>query len=168
MNDLGHLGCVRPPKRVRRVRLVVGMIAAMLAAGCSNSESPQPNTVDGYLILQRPDGSRAEFAWDQYQTIADCTEGMAYSFSDDEDGNGLGENFWTDKAFQNGSADQEQGWDRNLIEGTRCQRKAGAKAPEIDEAKAVSEWSTGEIIFGSLCAILLVAMGWGILNDWKD
>ncbi len=125
--------------------------------------------VDGYLILQRPDGSRAEFAWDGYQTIADCTENMAYSFSDDEDGKGLvGGIFWTDKAFQNGSADQEPGWERNFILGTQCERKAGAKALEAKEVTPVSGWSTSGIIFVAWCAFLLVLMGRGILNDWKD
>jgi hypothetical protein len=98
---------------MRRV-LVLTLMSALLACGQEHTGGP----AKAYLILQRPDGTRAEFALGGYPTLRQCSEVVTYEITASErDHDGM---FGTNSDFTYGGVPQE-GWDNNRVLGGRCE-----------------------------------------------
>jgi len=150
----------------RIVGRAVAQIGILLLAGCSEPK-PVENTVDGYLLLQQADGSRSDYAFDEYTALDSCTEEMAWLFSNESDGDEpLADFWWTDPGSGDGAGEPQPGWVRNFILGTRCERKPGANF--LAEPAPKSEGSNLLALVGLVGAIMTIATAIGVWRDFRQ
>ena len=105
------------------MRFSLWLFTSLVLVGCgagSNAEGP----IQGYLILQRPDGSKADFSLGGTKTLTGCGKMVAFELrAADEDNHG---EFWTNPEFNIGGHKQE-GWERNIVLGGRCEHEASSR-----------------------------------------
>lgn len=95
----------------------VALACGVVLTGCG-AGADRDGPVQGYLLLQRPDGTQAEFGLGRNKSLAACGRMLAFELNAaDEDNNG---EFWTNPTFDYGGHKQ-RGWERNVVLGGRCE-----------------------------------------------
>jgi hypothetical protein len=107
------------------MRLAALMMAVGLA-GCGVA-AEEDGPVQGYLIVQRPDGSTADFSLGGSPSLTACARMISFELSTAE--NDHGGEFWTNPEFDYGGGRQHDGWERNVVRGARCEHNETARQP---------------------------------------
>ena len=93
-------------------------VLSLSVSACGEMGDDAGGPIKAYLIVQRPDGTKADFYLGGYKNQADCAKlvnSEVSSYQSDQGGE-----FWTNPGFTYGGFKQA-GWERNVILGSRCE-----------------------------------------------
>lgn len=123
LHDLRRVGCsLRLGERLTMGLKAIGAMAMLLALAACQAGQEDDGPVEGFLVLERPDGSVAEFDLGRSSTFKACARMVTFELQTaEEDHSG---EFWTNPGFNYGGDRPREGWTRNVVRGGGCEHEA--------------------------------------------